>query len=317
MITVKKYLSREEWLADRVGKITGSKATAILGYSGWASAWKVYREEVEGHQQEHDEGTLAVFERGHLLEPLAAAVWHRRRAEELEGCDVLLGHEQEIGVTNPAHPRWMASPDVLILRDGQIIGGGEIKSVSRSDLGYLWDDDEPEPAWARELDGCDVQPGDDGDHVPVGWLVQILTYLQITGADWWDLIVIGPHIDQVSILRIHADRRKQRGIIRHVEEWWCEHIDARIPPNVDESDDCYASIRAAWPSRSGAVDLGADADEWATAYLEARSGVQSSERQRKRARAELATLLGSSARGITPNHTITLSGRGAISVKRR
>lgn len=317
MITITPYPNRADWLAARIGRITGSKATAILGHSGWSSPWRVYREEVEGHRQEYDAGTLATFERGHLLEPLAAAVWRRRRAEELEGCAVLLGHEREIGVRNAAHPRWMASPDALVLRDDVIVGGGEIKSVSRADLWYLWDDDDPEPAWAKGLDGRDVRPGDDGEHIPVGWLVQILTYLAVTGAEWWDLIVIGPHIDQVSILRVHADPRAQSGIVREVEAWWVEHIDGRIPPDVDDSDDCYASIRAAWPARSGAVDMGSEADEWAAAYLEARAEAQAAERRRKRARAELADLLGSASRGVSPQHTITLSARGAISVRRR
>jgi len=314
-------LTRDEWLADRRDRITGTTAAAILGVSPWSGPWDVYRRVVEGHADEPTDAQADIFARGHDLE--AAVLSRLWRSGRYEGGRLIREPaDMSLWVTSPARPLWGASPDALVTDgDWSYVGGVEVKTVSRSDLGRYWDDDDPEPAWVRGLDGRDVRPGDAGEHVPPAWLVQCLVYLEVTGLPWWDLAVYGPHIDQLAVVRIWRDEETQAGIVARVEDWWARHIVGREPPPLDTSDACADSLRARWPDdvREAAPVAALDgaADGWAAVYDAARSASKAAEEQRKMARAHLLDAIGAHKRATSDRYSITLGRNGALTVRSR
>ena len=320
MITVTPYPDRAAWLAARRGTIGGTTAAAILGVSPWSSPWSVYAREVLGQPDDGPGDEIA--QRGLELEPVALARW--ARAGRLPaGCEPLDSAGDIVTVRRADLPGWLASPDALVVDSAtrEIVGGVEVKTVSRSDLGRFWSDDDPEPAWVRDIDGRDVHPDDDGGHVPPGWLVQMLVYIEITGAKWWDLNVLGPHIDQTAILRIWRDEATQRALVERCNAWWSTHIEGRTPPPVDGSEACARALLRDGP-RSGRHRMeridDPELDTWAAAYVELGQRAAAANDARAEARNHLIAVIGDDvARVMTTGHTITIDKRGSVKVTAR
>lgn len=319
------HATRDAWLAHRRGKIGGTTAAAILGVSPWATPWDVYAAEVLGAERRGPDAEVAA--RGLELEPVALARW--RRAGRMGGAD---GYEAGVGgcivtVERDDLPGWSASPDALLIAAWQAgaaprcIGGVEVKTVSRSDIGRFWDHDDPEPSWVGQLDGKDVHPGDEGEHIPPAWLVQILVYLEVTGAEWWDLVILGPHIDQTAILRVHRDAEAQARIVRSCSAWWDRHVEGREPPPLDASDACAAWARARWleTPRTVTVEATEDLAEIVDAFGAAKVRARDADATAKDARARIlvaAADLGAQ-RLTTDRYTISINKAGAVSAKER
>jgi hypothetical protein len=334
---VRYHIDREDWLAHRAGKIGGTTAAAILGVSPWSSPWDIYAAEVESVERTGPSAEIAT--RGLELEPVALARWER--ADRMpDDCELSAPPPGEVVTVERADlPGWSATPDALVERVERgavvgtyagvdvyemrrvIVGGVEVKTVSRSDLGRFWDDDDPEPAWVRQLDGRDVHPGDEGDHIPPAWLVQMLVYLEVTGAEWWDLVILGPHIDQTVILRVHRDPESQARIVRSCSAWWARHIIGREPPPLDDSDACATWARARWleTPRTVTVEATGDLFDVVDQFGRAKSAALSAEARVKSGRALIlaaAADLGAQ-RLTTDRYTVNINKAGAVSAKER
>ena len=75
VLKVKQKQGSSEWFAARVGKITSSKISSLVGLNGrkeFESAWFCVKEKIQ-EPSKH----LANFERGKLFEPIAANAFQR------------------------------------------------------------------------------------------------------------------------------------------------------------------------------------------------------------------------------------------------
>ena len=64
---------REQFLADRLSGIGGSDVADVLSLEPWGCARRLYYEKRQVPPDYADESKEALFERGHVLEPLVAA----------------------------------------------------------------------------------------------------------------------------------------------------------------------------------------------------------------------------------------------------
>lgn len=315
-MTITIHADRESWLAWRRDdhRIGGTDACAILQQSPWGGPWSVYASRVLELERKGPSAEAAY--RGHELEPVALARWSRRTGIEYEAGLVTVTHADE--------PWAFASPDALVLDpSGAIIGGVEVKTVSRSDLGYLWNDDEPEPSWVGDLDGLVVEAFDSQPAyaIPGPWLAQIYWYLACTGAPWWDLVIMGPHIDHTQVIRIQRDEAHQAAMVASVKAWRERHLVQGAKPPLDDSDEAYAYTRGEWLAREvkNTVVLVDDEAELANSFGLAKAETKAAAAVIKRTRAELmelATRLEAS-KMLTADYVVSINKAGAMSAKAR
>lgn len=129
----------DEWLALRLGKVTGSGLAKIMANYGkpFGDPAKKYATEIALEQltgrQQGTHYTNAHMDRGHEQEPVARAMY-----EDLYFCDVANGGFFDNGLTG-------CSPDGLVFEDGVIeikcvIGSVQFKTIKRQkfDPTYKW-----------------------------------------------------------------------------------------------------------------------------------------------------------------------------------
>jgi len=312
-MTIHRHGSREAWLTWRgeAHRIGGTDACAILRQSPWAGPWDVWaRHRGEATSAGPD---AAVAERGHELEPVGLARYARRT-----GADIAL---DLITVTHPEEPWAFASPDALIIVDGVVVGISEVKTVSRSDLGYLWVEDEPEPSWVRQLDGLVVPAwhSREAERLPSSWLTQIQWYLECIGVEWCDLVIVGPHVDDVQVLRVMRDREFGAAMLRSVRAWRARHLLGVEVPPLDGSDVCSRWARGVWLEterpRRVVVDgeIAADVVTLGAAKEAARRADEVVAEVRPRLLAAAADLGASRLRA--GGYEVVINKRGAVSVR--
>jgi len=160
------FQKNEEWLAGRVGKLTGSRVAAALGLDKYKSRDDLMRDMVrEFHGAESEFTGNVATEHGNAHEDDAVDLY-----EEATGSQVKYTGQH----LHPWHDWLAASPDGLIGSDGLI----EIKAPYRATYTTL-------------------------EEVP-HYAAQIQLQLDVTGRDWCDFVIWRD--DAISIERVQADR---------------------------------------------------------------------------------------------------------------
>ncbi|GAB2918254.1 YqaJ viral recombinase family protein [Nonomuraea fastidiosa] len=146
-----------EWHEARRHRIGGSDVAAIIGLSKWQSRYSLWCEKaglIEPDQQTAEQS------RGHFLES-GVAEWFSHEHPEYKLV--------EAGTWVHADEDWMlANPDRLLLQDGRVVGGLEIKT---DESGREWG----EPGTAE---------------IPVHYTAQVQWYMATLGLDWWKVAVL-------------------------------------------------------------------------------------------------------------------------------
>lgn len=154
-----------EWHAARRDRIGGSDVAAIVGLSKWQSRYSLWCE--KAGLVEPDPSTRAQ-DRGHFLEG-GVADWFAHEHPEFQvvqaGTYVHADPDRDWQLTNP---------DRLLVQDGQVVGGLEIKT---------------------DADGREW--GDSGtDHIPYYYLTQVKWYMDVLGLPWWTVaVLVGRNFD--------------------------------------------------------------------------------------------------------------------------
>lgn len=199
-------------------RIGGSRASSILGV-GFQTPFQVWAE-MTGRVQREDIGGLEHIEAGIFLED-AAARWfaHRTGLKVLDSPGLIVDQQFP----------WLAgTPDrAIILADGTP-GILEVKNTG-AHARALWSD------------------GEDGD-VPLGYRVQVQTYLRITGYEvgYYAAIVGG---QKLRTPRMERDSEFIAAMLAELERFLVEHVQADIPPAV--SGDDLGVLKRMWPKDTG------------------------------------------------------------------
>lgn len=199
-----------EQLERRRSGVGASDIGAIAGLSHYATAWDIWCAKTLGPTPETDEMAL-----GSLLEPALAALYARRHP------DVELAESRTIA--HPQHPWALATPDRLVLADGQVQRLLEIKTAG--------------PTTRAEW-------GTEDDAIPEGYLAQCQWQLFVTGLRTVDVIALVA--GEPRFYRVERSDRLIQWLFAHAAAFM-ERLRNGTPPALDGSEAAGRWLAATYP----------------------------------------------------------------------
>lgn len=207
-------MTRDEWLEARRKGIGGSDVGAILGYNKWSSPVKVYMDKIGEAPPETEQSEAAYW--GTVLEDVVAQEFSKRMGREVRSENYMLQH--------PEYP-WM-----LANLDRMIVGTDEILECKTADkwLAGEWKDDE----------------------IPVSYLLQGQHYMAVTGcsAVWFAVLIGG---NDFRCKRVERDEEIIQVLIDRERDFWLNHVEKRIPPELDGSPATTELLKRLFPTATG------------------------------------------------------------------
>lgn len=179
---------RDAWLAQRKGKITGTRIAAICGIKSYSTPWQVYLE-LNGLAKEEES---EIFDRGNDMEPVTARRYERETKTTLI---------KEGFVEHPEVPYFGASPDYSVI--GKPIGV-ECKSangIGRRNFGEYGTDD-----------------------VPQDYMCQVQWQMACKGWERVDIPLSGPWIDDFGIFPIHRHDEAIAIMMEHGHRFYQRYV---------------------------------------------------------------------------------------------
>ena len=203
-----------EQLAFRLTGVSASEIGAVAGLSPYQSAldiWLIKRGLVTVEENR-------AMRMGHALEPIVADLYAADLdpAESLAMPDVVWPDSVNGTVRHSAHQWVLASPDRVVLRDGQPVRLVEIKSVSAR-MAHHW--------------------GEREDDVPAGYRAQIEWQMIATGIDNCDLVawINGWDGPEVRTYRLTRDVGLSAMLLEIGRRFWA-CVEEGVEPPVDGSE---------------------------------------------------------------------------------
>lgn len=248
-------------------RITASKIPGLFNASKYSSPTKEFyllRGEVD------PDGTNDAIERGNDFEPVILERFFRRHPEwERIECGSFSrpGLESWAAATPDAMARHRETGEVVVI---------EAKTDGRGD--YQWGD-----------------PGTDA--IPLGYYLQVLWQLHMTGCRRAIVVCLGPYYDEQEYV-VHYAADTAADIEAGALEFWRNAMSPLgTPPDVDGHPETYNAIRRAHPEidrdRDWPVSL-----ELAREYEAAVHGLDAAEERMNRARSTLLHVMGNARRAV-------------------
>jgi len=320
-MTIKKYDSHADWLADRRAStlLGATDAAAIMGESFGRTAWDVWLDKRDPAGAREVEPTVQM-RLGLAAEPWALG-WLAQGDRIPAGWDIVPGPwAVEAGPLR-------ASPDAMLQGEGRYIGLVEVKTsapwhrdrwapdgtvcsgpladwpVYPCPPGYLWQ--VLTQAAAMYLDGAVV---------PVVYLVAVFMEPVAAG------LVLDPElppvaVHEVRVIRIYFDEADLRDWFDRLSRWHQRHMIEGVEPPRDGSDACrrWHLDPARFP-RSEVRDATPDEAARIEAILDARRAEAASEAQRKPQEVELIAMMGRAKTVKCPAGKATISSNGRLTL---
>lgn len=245
-----------EWL----GYMSASKIAAVMGHSEYDSYFSLWHRMNGTVAQEPDDDTKR---RGHYLEP-AIAAWFQDQHPDWA--------IRETGMwINPACEWQAASPDRLVLTDGESFEGARLLQC-KSDAAHEYG-----------------EPG--SDQVPVGYFDQVQWEMHVTGIHICHLAVITPFLVFAEYV-IEYDAEYAAGLVAAAEPFMLSLL-AGDKPSIDPMDGHTATYRAVKELHPDIEDEDVVLpDDVALAFLTAREEKTAAEHAEQAARSVIADYMG-------------------------
>jgi hypothetical protein len=324
-MTIKKYETHAEWLADRRAStlLGATDAAAIMGEAFGRGPWDVWLDKRDPAGAREVEPTVQM-RLGLAAEPWALE-WLAQRADIHPSLDILPGPWAiEAGPLR-------ASPDALVALSGHHVGIVEVKTSAP------WNRDK----WAANGTICSGPLADWPVYpCPPGYLWQVMTQAAamlvggglvegLTPAVYLVAVFLEPvaaglvladdlppvAVHEVRVIEINFDAADLRDWFERLTRWHQRHIVEGVEPPRDGSDACRR-----WhldPSRFPRSEVReATADEAAriAAILDARAAEAASEAQRRPQEAELIAMMGTAKTVRSPAGKATISANGRLTI---
>lgn len=234
MIALTQHPDRAAWLAARRGTIGASDIGAILRCSPHTSEFEAWAQ-ITGRTPGTEESDAMAL--GTLLEPVVLGMYARILGKREPGAVVVPRHLAM--VAHPAHPWARCSPDATT---GPRTGCEAKTAGSRSPALRLWGTDD----WTEVRRYSDA-----GATIPPHYALQVYWTLAVTGAEWWDLALLGPTIDRLRVWRIYADPHAQAQLLARIAAWHARHIVGDVAPDLDASTAAREHVSRQWAEAAG------------------------------------------------------------------
>lgn len=257
-----------EWHELRKCGIGGSEAAAVCGVSKYKTALDIYM--LKLGLTEPDAETNRAMRKGNALEPFIKSEY------ELE--TGFRGYKPEVMFRSVAYPWLFVNPD-WIGAEG-IEHGGEFKN---SDNASLW--------------------GEAGtEDVPDDYWIQCQQGMLVTGKKLWHLYALLPR-NETRLYPIAADADAQKAIVEKTGYFWREHVLKRVPPEFDSASlsDPMGAVRELYGAvNDQTVELASAVSLLCEQFEKADAEAKASEKEAKRLKAQLLSMVGDAGRGLIP-----------------
>ena len=216
---------RAAFLAERKQGLGGSDIAAALGYSKYKTPVALWMEKTGQSDDDIDSMRMRF---GNHNEEFVAREYCEVTGLKVQRFNPMLRHRD--------HPHVIGHVDRLVVPRGAKVAAhrGEI----RTDRGLE----------AKTVDGhvyrYSGEWGEPGtDEIPTYYLIQCVTYMALTGCQYWDLAaLIGSGSAPLAIYPLQRDAELEDEILRRAEEWWKRHViggEAPAPTNEADIDLLY------------------------------------------------------------------------------
>lgn len=189
-------MTYEEWKAARMKGIGGSDAAAAIGVSRWKSPLQLYLEK-SGEIEQPEAGEAAYW--GNVLEAVVADEFTKRTGKKVQRVNRILIH--------PEHEHMIANIDRRVVGENAIL---ECKTTG---------------AWnAKEWEGDDIPPE---------YVIQVMHYLAVTGAEkaYFAVLIGGNRFAWKEIAR---DEELIAMMVERERAFW-DCVETETPPPLSES----------------------------------------------------------------------------------
>lgn len=205
-----KDLDRSQWLQWRKKGIGGSDVGAICGINKYKSPIAVYLDKIGELPDEDQQSESAYW--GTILENIVAKEFEVRTGKKVRRKNAMLHHSE--------YPWMMANVDRLIVGERALL---ECKTASA----YL------NSEWAD-------------DKVPESYILQCQHYMAVTGFEKCYIAVLVGGNNFVWKL-IERDEEIIQYLIDIEKNFWINHVEKRIPPEIDGSGASSEVLKMLYP----------------------------------------------------------------------
>ena len=264
-------MSREDWLSWRDKGLGGSDAAVVCGLNKWKSHMQLYLEKT-GMLEAEEAGEAAHF--GSLLEPIIKQEFSRRTGIEVSSVNWILQH--------PEHQFMIGNLD-----------------------GIVQDPIHGEGVFEAKTAGAFMAPQWENGMLPDHYEIQAQHYLAVTGLSFaYVAVLIGgntfkyfhiPRNDEVISLLVQLE-----------ENFWVNHVQANIPPEIDGSASSGELLKRLYPNgkANSCIELPEFALELINQYEEAKADEAEALERKEYAANKLKELLGENETGIINGRSV-------------
>lgn len=230
-----KELTHDNWLDYRRKGLGGSDVAAICGMSRYKSPMEVYLDKLGEIPPLEDNPKMKA---GRMLEPVIADWFAEETGMKVQRQNSIFQHKE--------YPFMLANIDRWL---PGLNAGLEIKNTGE----YSRDD------WS-------------GTQAPTEYILQCNHYMAVTGADrWFICVLIGGWDLQWKV--IERDEALIKNLITIENDFWHNHILAKIPPAFSHQDTDYLKERYKESFTDSTLDLPEEAYPIMESLIEARKAV--------------------------------------------
>ena len=203
-------LSEDEWLEYRKTGIGGSDVSAVLGVSPFTTGRDLYYDKLKIVSAINDNDNWVQKEIGHLLEDLVAKIFHEKTGYHIYQIKKIFRH--------PAHSFMIADVDYFVELSNGETAILEIKTTNYNNKDKWWNG-------KTEI-------------IPLNYELQGRHYMAVMNVNRvYYCCLYGNNEDEVIIRYIDRDLEYESEMIALEEDFWVNHIQARIPPPYTENGD--------------------------------------------------------------------------------
>lgn len=197
--------SDEEWREERRKGIGGSDVAAIMGLSAYRTPYQVWLDKTIGSTDDVSDKPAVMW--GNILEHIIGEHYAEQHPDRTV--------RRVNGMLRSIERPWAQASLDYEVRDPEL-GWGilEIKTAG----------------WRREDDWS--------DGVPIYYVTQVAHYLSVSGRPFADVAVLIAGQDYREY-RVMRDEEDIETVNRAVDEFWRDHVESGVAPDVDAPDNRY------------------------------------------------------------------------------
>jgi putative phage-type endonuclease len=262
-------MSHEEWLQARQQGIGGSDASVVAGLNPYKSRVQLYLEKT-GEVDAPDLSNNEKVYWGNVLEDVVAKEFMNRTELKVRRRNSILTH--------PVHNFMLANVDRLIIGAEE---GLECKTAS-SYMQEHWKDGK----------------------IPEMYICQIQQYMAVTGYKaWWIAVLIGG--SDFRFQKVERDDEFINLLIQLESDFWINHVQAGVMPEVDGSQSTTAIINKMFPeSNQEQITLPDDTPDLIRDYFEYCELEKRYAELKDESANKIKMLLGENERGLTNGYMV-------------